>query len=166
MKFDPNMELDELIKARMDVLYREIETEFGPEIPAIIAATMRGVLLSLMLNSVKNGVSSTQSLAAFIKVVRSLDDLADDHLSKEAQANLNEMKIYRVHLHWEEGSIVAGNNNGYCYFANKREAEKCFRSSDRDKAYDDIDFQEIKVPLTKAGVLRALNIYGGHPDNG
>jgi hypothetical protein len=83
------MELDELIKARMDVFHKEIEEEYGPDISAIVAATMGGVLLSLALNSAKHGVSNTECLNAFIKVVRCLDDMADDHMDKDRRAKLN-----------------------------------------------------------------------------
>ena len=83
------MELDELIKARMDLFHKEIEEEFGPEISAIVAATMAGVLLSLALNSRKHGVDHLRCLNAFIKVVRCLDEMADDHMAKDRRAKLN-----------------------------------------------------------------------------
>lgn len=78
------------------------------------------------------------------------------------------MKLYQVHL-----THSAGESAGYEYFSNLREA--CIRVRtwrDDHKGIDDVDgsvnatITRIEIDPTKAGILRALNRYAGHNDNG
>jgi hypothetical protein len=73
------------------------------------------------------------------------------------------MKIYRVHIRQDEQGTAVGPSAGYEYFSNRKEALKAFA---KGYHYDDSDLEQIDVEISKGGILRALNTYGGHPDNG
>lgn len=72
------------------------------------------------------------------------------------------MKIYRVHSR----ECQAG-STGYTYHTSKRAAS---RARQEARQRPDIEDTAIEGPydlkLTKAGVLAALERFGGHPDNG
>lgn len=80
------------------------------------------------------------------------------------------MKIYIVSYRrsgWQ--------HDGYGYFSNKSEAEKEQKESNEsiagkedepNYAFEIDKVREIKVNISKQGILGALNQYGGHCDNG
>lgn len=74
------------------------------------------------------------------------------------------MKIYRVSLWSDSGD----GSTGYSYHSSKREAEKAARENRSAKSNDspDPDVEVIDVSPTRAGIIKVLNRYGGHPDNG
>ena len=57
---------------------------------------------------------------------------------------------------------------GYSYYSSRRDAKQAEREFLETCADEEprVEWHEIDVPLTKDGVLRALNTYGSHPDNG
>jgi hypothetical protein len=65
-----------------------------------------------------------------------------------------------------------GVNVGFEYFTTKREAEKAFRDwmSSEDEEWvcsaEGTKIEIIDVEPGKYGILRALNKYASHPDNG
>lgn len=69
------------------------------------------------------------------------------------------MKIYRVSL----DDLRGDGHRGYEYCPSKGAANKTIRAV-AETCQCEIEI--IDVPLTKAGVLNALNQYGGHPNNG
>jgi hypothetical protein len=77
------------------------------------------------------------------------------------------MKIYRVHMRYDREHPDAGNSAGYKYYSNRKDALKAFARNVNDVPRDDdSDFHSFEVEISKGGILRALNTYGGHPDNG
>ena len=67
------------------------------------------------------------------------------------------MRIYQVHnLH------ANGTSRGYTYFANRKDAKRA--SKEYGKPYGEIN--NLDVDISRPGIINALNIYGGHPDNG
>lgn len=69
------------------------------------------------------------------------------------------MRFYRVEMIDEvEGS------QGYQYFTNHEEARTFAKQN--QPADQRRPILAIDVTPTRAGILRALNNYGGHPDNG
>lgn len=66
------------------------------------------------------------------------------------------MKLYRVHL-------VDGNESqfGFKFTSRKAEAESIARDYSPESYYE-----SIAVDATLNGIVKALNKYGGHPDNG
>jgi hypothetical protein len=75
------------------------------------------------------------------------------------------MKFYQLHRTHE-----AGISAGYGYFTNKREAEQALtvwrKNSPGDVQDQDGEIAEIQIEPTKDGILRALNRYAAHADNG
>ena len=74
------------------------------------------------------------------------------------------MKIFRVHKH-----DLSHESEGYEYFSNRRDAEKCLR--DHNKSYDSTkidkdDIQEKEITIGKYEFLKLLNEWASHPDNG
>jgi hypothetical protein len=74
------------------------------------------------------------------------------------------MKIYQLHR-----THSAGESAGYEYFASRREAEKAasdWRRSDDSLLGHASTIEQIEVEPTRRGILRALNRYANHADNG
>jgi hypothetical protein len=71
-------------------------------------------------------------------------------------ARRSAVKFYQVSCQNEDR-----NHGGYLYFTDKCEAIAESRKQGRGG-----EFHPIEVKPTKAGILRALNQYAGHPDNG
>jgi hypothetical protein len=75
------------------------------------------------------------------------------------------MKFYQLHRTHE-----AGESAGYEYFTGKREAESALATWRRNRPGPDQDHQGTITPIeiepTKPGILRALNRYAAHADNG
>lgn len=69
------------------------------------------------------------------------------------------MKLYKL-------SFTEKNDNehkGFAFYSSQREAKKEAR---KVASHKDCEIEAIVVTPTKAGILRALNRYAGHPDNG
>lgn len=78
------------------------------------------------------------------------------------------MKFYRLHLTYE-----AGTSAGYSFHSARAEAEKTGEQWVRNhRGVDDVDgatgwtVEKIEITPTKVGILRALNLYANHADNG
>jgi hypothetical protein len=74
------------------------------------------------------------------------------------------MRFYRVHYTYD-----AGVSGGFTYFTSKREAEKHKRELNKAALVENGDGGEIEVieiEPTRGGILRALNLYAAHADNG
>ena len=76
------------------------------------------------------------------------------------------MKLWRVHFHTENG-----NSLGYEWFRTRREAKAAMEKHvDQEQLKpDDTDQPElegIEIEISAKGVIDALNVYGGHADNG
>jgi hypothetical protein len=71
------------------------------------------------------------------------------------------MKIYRVSL-----SEQVEGHRGYEYFSSKRQADEKARAFDYETDGNEAIVETIELKLTKKDVLRVLNQYGSHPDNG
>jgi len=74
------------------------------------------------------------------------------------------MKFYQLHR-----THSAGESGGYEYFGSRRDAEKAARSwrrSDDSLLEHGTEIKLIEVLPTRAGILRALNRYASHEDNG
>ena len=76
---------------------------------------------------------------------------------------MKKFKYYKV-------STTDGNGHqGYTYTTSKAEAERAkqtfFDMSEGD-SFADADIFEIEVEPTKRGILNALLVHAGHPDNG
>jgi hypothetical protein len=77
------------------------------------------------------------------------------------------MNIYRVSLRGARSESNRGEHLGYEYFANLRDAKRLQRAQNKGSEHDDtIDIIEVKMPITKAELLRVLYEWGAHPDNG
>ena len=81
------------------------------------------------------------------------------------------MKIYQISIrsNAEEnrgesaaGRIRGGEHVGFQYYSSYEEARKYMKENPRWEC----EIRMIDVPITKSGILEALNFYGGHPDNG
>lgn len=73
------------------------------------------------------------------------------------------MRFYRVHFKaFDVGSA------GFEFFTNEAAARKALRRDARDARmeHDPSSLEVIDVEPTKAGILRALQRYASHPDNG
>ncbi len=78
------------------------------------------------------------------------------------------MKIYRIHIH------DGGESKGYKYCSSQREVSKFkaeVRQTEEEAECDveeeaEFDVEEIEVEISKQGILRALNRWGSHADNG
>lgn len=78
------------------------------------------------------------------------------------------LKFYRVHY-----STERGNSAGYSWHTSLKEAVRAARADydDDPSEYDsqfnpDERIRVITVVPTKAGILKALSHFAGHPDNG
>ena len=73
------------------------------------------------------------------------------------------MKFYRVHVLCE-----AGTSAGYEFFTSKAKAEAAMREWTAPPAREDdvAELEEIEIEPTKSGILRALNTYANHENNG
>jgi hypothetical protein len=84
------------------------------------------------------------------------------------------MRFYRVHYLVDNGS-----SGGYEFFTSAREAQQAKRKHDKalrewnaehdigpEHDIDKAEIEEIKVKPDKYGILRTLNIYASHPNNG
>lgn len=67
------------------------------------------------------------------------------------------MKFYRVHFRREDDE-----SEGYTFYTSKRAAEQGAREGVEGQS----EITVLNIEPTKHGILRALNKYGGHPDNG
>lgn len=68
------------------------------------------------------------------------------------------MKIYRVSY-----SGLDAEHTGYSYHSTKREA---LQRVEKTREHGEAEMDVIHVRCSKTGVIHALNVYGGHPDNG
>lgn len=66
------------------------------------------------------------------------------------------MRLYRV-------SFEGCEHQGYRWFHTMREAKLAM--SDCDPAIE-TEMEQVELEPTKDAIIRALNLYGGHPDNG
>lgn len=74
------------------------------------------------------------------------------------------MRFYRVHKY----EIIDG-SSGSDWFTTKSEATKAANQWHRengDETGGRVDVDIVEIEPTKAGILRALNLYASHPDNG
>jgi hypothetical protein len=72
------------------------------------------------------------------------------------------MKFYQLHRHIDHGSSA-----GYSWFTSRAEAEEAKRADDAEDPTETPGTIEcIEIEPTKAGILRALRRFAGHPDNG
>jgi hypothetical protein len=73
------------------------------------------------------------------------------------------MKIFRVSL-----NDPMHENKGYEYFSSKKAAEKCLRDHCKswDMVYEEDNITMKDVMIGKYEILRLLNEWGSHPDNG
>ena len=73
------------------------------------------------------------------------------------------MKFYRVHTTTDSGLSA-----GYEFFTSKAEAGKAVKEWTRGIALetDIAEIDVVEIEPTKAGILRALNLYAVHADNG
>ncbi len=60
------------------------------------------------------------------------------------------MRLYKVEIATNEGTH-------YCFFETYKEALRC-RSSWEEEGYEDILLIEVKLPVTKQGILDAIRI--------
>jgi|TARA_E500000318_G_scaffold3531_1_gene3953 transaldolase len=60
------------------------------------------------------------------------------------------MRLYKVEIETNEGIHS-------CFFETYKEALRC-RSSFEEEGYEDILVVEVKIPVTKQGILDAINI--------
>lgn len=72
------------------------------------------------------------------------------------------MRFYQVHLINDEGHSA-----GYHWFTNEREAKSHVHHWTKDKSVEhSANIEPIDIEPTKAGILKALELYASHPDNG
>lgn len=72
------------------------------------------------------------------------------------------MKIYRISYH-----DPMGESKGFSHHASKREAEReKLTAEGASHPPQECEIEIIHVMPTRKGIIRALNVYGGHPDNG
>lgn len=55
-------------------------------------------------------------------------------------------------------------HKGYSYHATRREARKTIKTAEH--AEQTCDVEKVTVSVTKAGILKALQRFASHPDNG
>jgi len=60
------------------------------------------------------------------------------------------MRLYKVEIETHEGTH-------YCFFETYKEALRC-RSYWEEEGHEDILLIEVKIPVTKQGILDAINI--------
>lgn len=73
------------------------------------------------------------------------------------------MKLARLH----KQTVLEG-SDGYAFYGSQREAEKARTAHKRDNKLKDpcSEIDTIEVEPTREGIIKALNRYAGHPDNG
>jgi hypothetical protein len=73
-------------------------------------------------------------------------------------------KYYRVSCANGDG------HQGYTYCASKREAEAAAKNflanQEKVNVHNNVEIKEIEIEPTKRGILNALLVHAGHPDNG
>lgn len=69
------------------------------------------------------------------------------------------MRVYRISFTHRDDS----SHGGYKFASSRSEARRMAAINPDDH---ETEIDTIEVALTKAGILRALNIHAGHPDNG
>jgi hypothetical protein len=74
------------------------------------------------------------------------------------------MKIYQVSTRANANHPCNNEHQGFCFAPSKSEAFKIAKDA-RSKDYD-CQITAIHVTPNKQGIIKALNIYAGHPDNG
>ena len=67
------------------------------------------------------------------------------------------LQVYRVHYHDQNGQ-----SKGFDYFGGSVVAHAAVVQA--EKRGDRADIQSYDLPLTRQGVLNALQQFGGHPD--
>lgn len=76
------------------------------------------------------------------------------------------MKIYRLSL------SIDGEHIGYRYFPNKMEAKKALKQEKKnyityaEEDFKDSDIACMEIIPRKAEIIKLLNIWASHPDNG
>jgi hypothetical protein len=74
------------------------------------------------------------------------------------------MKFYRVAYHNEQDPAESA---GFAWFTNRRDALAAAKSQQADGPdAKSAEPEMIEVAPTKTGILKALNDYASHPDNG
>jgi hypothetical protein len=77
------------------------------------------------------------------------------------------LKIYIVSYRGHEASVVSGEHGGYDYVSSKAHAARLKRRAiQHDADYLVEDVSTVDIEISKRGILKALNHYGGHPNNG
>lgn len=76
------------------------------------------------------------------------------------------MSIYKIAFNGDPDG-----QKGFDYVSSLREAQKRKREWDGNSEPGEhlqrnAEIEKLDIDPTKTGILRALNIYGGHPDNG
>lgn len=71
------------------------------------------------------------------------------------------MTFYRISI-----TVDNGVSAGYEFFTSWREAMGFKNEYLRDNPGETVDWDIIRVDPTKAGILKALNSFARHPDNG
>lgn len=74
------------------------------------------------------------------------------------------MKIYRVHSHTENGISA-----GYSFHSSLKDAKHAAREAWETRDSDSEtppEIEVLEVEISKAGILRALNMYASHAENG
>lgn len=69
------------------------------------------------------------------------------------------MRIYQV----DHTRLDGDGSGGFSYFSNRRDAQ---REVTKVKATSECQINVLNIKPTKVGIIKALNIYAGHPDNG
>lgn len=72
------------------------------------------------------------------------------------------MKVYRLHVREHHAG-----STGYLFFSSKHIAENAKRQAAAGIGVEAVSMDgPHEIQLTKVGVLRALNHFAGHPNNG
>ena len=71
------------------------------------------------------------------------------------------MRFYSVHRTCEGGCSA-----GYEFVTSRREADKAAAQWRKDNPDENATVEVIDIEPTKSGILRALNLHAGHPNNG
>ena len=71
------------------------------------------------------------------------------------------MRIYQNHYR-----DPMHESHGYSYHTSKADAQRAARKNVREDPGSEVQTEVMEFPISKAGLLRALNRCGTHPDNG
>lgn len=74
------------------------------------------------------------------------------------------MKVFRVHL-----TDASGMSLGFEYYSNRKDAQTALRKSQSDEEVrvdSNSSIEEKEVIIGKYEILKLLNEWGSHPDNG